>query len=88
MERHTYGPKLHELTRTAQAFRLTVRMHRSNILACEAWQETPGSRGYYSEMQQIDRWYADSPLVVVRSMDDVQTLFAEATMSRRLPGID
>jgi hypothetical protein len=87
MERRTYGPKLAPLNRTASGWRLTVRMGSSNTLACEVWQEVLGSRGFYHEMEQIDRWYADSPLVVVRTMEDVKEVLAEGLLQRGLPGI-
>lgn len=87
-DRSSYGPKLNELRPLAPAFRLTVRRHRGQLLACELWQETLGSRGFYANVEQIDRWYADDPAPFALTRDHVSELLAEAILQRRLPGID
>lgn len=88
LDRRTYGPKLHDMRPLARAFRLTVRRSHGRILAVELWQETPASRGFYSDMQQIDRWYADDLEPVSLARDSLSNLLAEAVLQRRLPGID
>jgi len=88
LDRRTYGPKLWEFRPLAQRFRLTVGRGSGGILACELWQETPGRRGFYSDVQMIDRWYADDPCPVVLARDSVDEMLAEAVLQRRLPGID
>ena len=88
MQRHTYGPKLAEFRPTANAFRLTVRRHRGQILACEVWQETPGSRGFYSNVEQIDRYYCDDVQPFALTRDTMNELLAEAVLQRRIPGLD
>lgn len=87
MDPRSIDRSIRELNRVCTSFRLTVRMGSGGILHCDAWQEQRGSRRPHVLWEKIDTWVADSPLTVVRSLDDVQELFAESTMARRLPGI-
>lgn len=88
LERSSYGPKLHDFRPLARAHRLTIRRSPGGILACELWQEVQGSRGFYANVEQIDRWYADDHLGVSLTRDSLNELLAEAVLQRRLPGLD
>lgn len=88
MQPRSFDRGLSELRATSTSFRLTYRIGAGHILHCDLWQESRTSRRPHVIWERIDTWAADSPTLVVRSIDDVLALGMEALMQQRLPGID
>lgn len=87
MHPRDYSSRLKPVRVACPEFRMTVRNYWRPAMHCDLYQQVIQPRGAYVLWEHVDTWVADTPLTVVRTLDDVRTLFTEGLIQQRLPGI-